>query len=136
VFRLEDQWPDVCSIGYDDSYHAVLITWTRNDNEAFQPMLEAQLRLVVQHDAPVVIVNTLDATGAVNDVNQSWLAESYFPRLSCTGLEVLINVVPRSATAVLVNRRSFRGRELSFAIVEASTLEEAQAMAASYRIPA
>ena len=133
MFRLVDEVPDVCTIGYDDEHAAVVITWTRNDNDAFQPMLELQLRLVVQHDAAVVIVDTIDATGALNDANQTWLANDYFPRLSCTGLAALINVVPRSATAVLVNRRSFRGREVSFAIIEAPSLADAFALAGGYR---
>jgi hypothetical protein len=133
VFRLAEERPGVCTIGYDDAYNAVVITWTRNDNEAFQPMLELQLRLVVEHDAAVVIVDTTDATGALNDTNQTWLATDFFPMLACTGLAALINVLPRSATAVLVNRRSFRGREVPFAIVEATTLDEAYTMATSYR---
>ena len=132
MFRLEDEHPGVCSIGYDDEHNAVIITWARNDNDAFQPMLESQLRLVVLHDATVVIVNTLDATGALNDVNQAWLADDFFPRLSCTGLAALINVVPRSATAVLVNRRSFRSRQVPFAIVEAASLDEALVLAGTY----
>jgi hypothetical protein len=133
VFRLPEERPGLCTIGYDDAYNAVVITWARNDNEAFQPMLELQLRLVVEHDAAVVVVDTTDATGALNDTNQAWLASDFFPRLSCTGLAALINVVPRSATAVLVNRRSFRGRDVPFAIVEASSLAEAYTMATSYR---
>jgi hypothetical protein len=133
VFRLVDERPDVCTIGLDETLNAVIITWARNDNDAFRPMLETQLRLVVQHDAAVLIVDTTEATGALNDANQAWLGTDFFPRLSCTGLAALINVVPRSATAVLVNRRSFRGREVSFAIIEVSTLDEALALAASYR---
>ncbi len=132
MFRLVDEHPDVCTIVYDDALNAVIITWTRNDNDLFRPMLETQLRLVVEHDAAVVIVDTTEATGALNDVNQAWLGDDFFPRLSCTGLAALINVVPRSATAVLVNRRSFRGREVSFAIVETSSLDEALVMATTF----
>jgi hypothetical protein len=133
VFRLAEERPGVCTIGYDDTYNAVVITWARNDNDAFRPMLEMQLRLIVEHDAAVVVVDTTDATGALNDENQAWLASDFFPRLACTGLAALINVVPRSATAVLVNRRSFRGREVSFAIIEAPSLDEAYALASTYR---
>lgn len=133
MFRLAEQRPGVCTIGFDDAYNAVVITWARNDNDSFRPMLELQLQLIVEHDAAVVIVDTTDATGALDDENQAWLASDFFPRLSCTGLAALINVVPRSATAVLVNRRSFRGREASFAIVEASSLDEAYALASAYR---
>jgi hypothetical protein len=133
VFRLVEERPGVCTIGYDDDHNAVVITWTRNDNAAFQPMLELQLRLIVEHNAAVVIVDTIDAKGALDDTNQAWLTSDFFPRLSRTGLAALINVVPRSATAVLVNRRSFRGREVSFAIIEAASLDEAYTMATSYR---
>jgi hypothetical protein len=133
VFRLAEELPGVCRIGYDDAYNAVVITWVRNDNAAFQPMLERQLQLIVEHDAAVVIVDTIDATGALDDANQAWLTTDFFPRLSGTGLAALINVVPRSATAVLVNRRSFRGREVSFAIIEAASLDEAYTTATTYR---
>ena len=132
MFQLVDERPGVCSIGYDDSNEAVVITWLRNDNEAFRPMLEKQLQLIVAHDAKTVIVDTREATGTLNDENQAWLGDNFFPRLSCTGLVALVNVVPRSALAVLVNRRSFRGRDVTFTIAEVSSLDEAHALARDY----
>lgn len=131
MLRLVETRPGVCSVGYDDTCNAVVITWTKNDNDAFQPMLETQLRLVQQHSATAVIVDTSETTGTVNAENMTWLGEDYFPRLSTSGLRTLITVVPRSATTLLVNRRSFRDRDVAFSIVEAQTLAEARALAAS-----
>lgn len=131
MFRLAEQRPGVCSVGYDDARNAVIITWAKNDNDAFQPMLETQLRLVQEHGARVVIVDTSEVTGTVNSVNQAWLTDDFFPRMSSTGLHSMITVVPRSATAVLVNRRSFRDHDLPFAVVETQSLDEALALASS-----
>ena len=131
MFRLAEQCPGVCSVGYDDVRNAVIITWAKNDNDAFQPMLETQLRLVQEHAAAVVIVDTSQVTGTVDSVNQAWLTDDFFPRMSRTGLRRMITVMPRSATAVLVNRRSFRGHDLPFEVVETQSLDEALALASS-----
>ncbi len=131
MLRLAESLPGVCTVGYDDDCNAVIITWARNDNDAFQPMLEAQLRLVTKHGATAVIVDTSDTTGAVNADNLTWLGDDFFPRLSASGLKTLITVVPRSATTVLVNRRSFRDRDVTFSIVEAKSLDEARTLASA-----
>lgn len=131
MLRLVETRPGVCTVGFDDTCHAVVITWTKNDNDAFQPMLETQLRLIQQHSAAAVIVDTSEATGTVNADNMTWLAENYFPRLSASGLKTLITVIPRSATTLLVNRRSFRDRDVAFTIVEVQTLAEAKTLAAA-----
>jgi hypothetical protein len=132
VLIVEDL-PGVCTVGYDPQERAVVMTWLRNDDAAFRPMLEIQLRTITEHQAATVIVDTSTVKGVLSDENQAWLASDFFPRLNKSGLKALISVTPQSAIAALVNRRSFREPVgMSFDIVECGSLAEAKTRAAGY----
>jgi hypothetical protein len=132
LFELVDDLPGVCSIGYDPEVEAVVIRWLVNDDESFRPMLETQLRIVTVRGASTVVVDTLLARGMVDDDNQTWLVEDFFPRLSQTGLKAIITVRPKSAITRIVNARSFQQGDHPFSMLEVSTLEEAMVLAAKY----
>jgi hypothetical protein len=128
-----EERPGVGSVGYDADVLAVVMTWLKNDNDAFQPMLETQLRVVTERRARTVIVDTSQVKGVINDANQDWLVKDFYPRLGAAGLRALISVAPQSAIAALVNRRSFHDPVgLSFEIVECASLHEARAHAARF----
>lgn len=130
---IVEDLPGVCTVSYDPQERAVVMTWLRNDDAAFQPMLEIQLRTITEHKAATVIVDTSRVKGVLSDENQEWLATNFFPRMNKSGLKALISVTPESAIAALVNRRSFRQPVgLSFDIVECASLDEARARAAGY----
>lgn len=130
---IVEELPGVCSVGYDAQVRAVVMTWLKNDDIAFRPMLEVQLRTVIERHAASVIVHTSQAKGVLNDANQDWLVADFFPRLNTSGLPALISVTPQSAIAALVNRRSFREPVgLSFDVVDCGSLEDARARAAGY----
>jgi hypothetical protein len=130
---IVEELPGVCTVTYDPQERAVVMTWLRNDDDAFRPMLEIQLRTITEHHAATVIVDTSTVKGVLSDENQEWLARDFFPRLNKSGLKALISVTPQSAIAALVNRRSFREPVgLSFDIVECGSLAEAKTRAAGY----
>ena len=132
MFKLVAERPGICTLGYDDSVNAVVITWLINDDDVFRPMLEEQLRLVLLHGAASVIVDTAVVKGVLNSANQAWMAKDFFPRMSVSGVRALISVVPESAIALMLNRRSFRDREVGFSMVEVASLAEAMTEAARY----
>jgi hypothetical protein len=130
---IVEELPGVCTVGYDAQVRAVVMTWLKNDDTAFRPMLEIQLRTIAEQHAACVIVDTSQVRGVLNDANQDWLVTDFFPRLNTSGLKALISVTPQSAIAALVNRRSFREPVgLSFDIVECQSLADARARAAGY----
>lgn len=130
---IVEELPGVCTVSYDPQERAVVMTWLKNDDAAFRPMLEIQLRTITEHNAATVIVDTANVKGVLSDENQEWLATDFFPRMNMSGLKALISVTPQSAIAALVNRRSFRQPVgLSFDIVECGSLDEARARAAGY----
>jgi hypothetical protein len=130
---IVEELPGVCTVGYDPQHRAVVMTWLKNDDTAFRPMLEIQLRTIREHQAATVIVDTSKVKGVLSDANQEWLMADFFPRMNKSGLKALISVTPQSAIATLVNRRSFREPVgLSFDMVECGSLDEARARAAGY----
>lgn len=132
MYQLETERPGICALGYDDSVKSVIITWLINDDAVFRAMLEEQLVLIHRHAAATVIVDTSAVRGVLNDENQQWLTDNFFPRLSSSGLAALISVVPKSAIAALTNLRSFRGCDVAFDLVEVASLPAAMTRAAEY----
>jgi hypothetical protein len=130
---LVEERPGIGSVGYDADVQAVVMTWLRNDNDSFQPMLETQLRVVTERGARSVIVDTSQVKGVINDANQDWLVNDFYPRLGAAGLRALVSVIPQSAIAALVNRRSFHEPVgLAFQVVECASLDDARAVARGY----
>jgi hypothetical protein len=132
VFELVRELAGVCSVGYDAEIGAVVVTWLVNDDEAFQPMLETQLQLVTEHHASTVVVDTLHTRGMVDDENQDWLVDDYFPRLADTGLKAIIFVQPKSAITRIVNQRSFQQGDYPFSMIEVASLDDALDLARKY----
>jgi hypothetical protein len=130
MFVLVEDTPGVGSIGYDDELKAVILTWLKNDNDVFRPRLETELQLIEQRSLATLIVDTSDVKGALNEADQQWLADDFFPRLSKTSLQALVSVVPTSPLATLVNQRSFRAADVPFEVLSVPTVGEAYTVAA------
>ena len=130
VYVLVDDTPGIGSIGYDDDLRAVILTWLKNDNDMFRPRLEQQLELINSRGLLTVVVDTSAVRGVLNDANQQWLADDFFPRLSATSLKALVSVVPQSAISALTNHRSFRSAAVPFDLISVDTVDEAHAIAA------
>lgn len=129
MYVLVEDTPGVGSIGYDDELKAVVLTWLKNDNNAFRPRLEAELTLVVDRGLLTVVIDTSQVKGALNEGNQQWLVDDFFPRLAKTQLKALVSVVPQSALSALVNQRSFGSVQGSFEVCSVGTVAEAYAAA-------
>jgi hypothetical protein len=55
---IVEELPGVCTAGYDPQERTVVMTWLKNDDTAFRPMLEIQLRTITERQAATVIVDT------------------------------------------------------------------------------
>lgn len=86
----------------------------------------------VQFGAKVIIVDVVDATGALPQETQDWLASTFFPKVHQFGVKAIITVLPKSALTKLTAKQWMsNGSPFGFEMFDAASLEDAHTLADS-----
>jgi hypothetical protein len=87
---------------YDPTIKSILVTWY--DFSQFgilRPCLEAQVECVREDGAKMIIVDTRQAKGMLEQIDQEWLGTNVFPVYEEYGVKAVITIVPKSSLTLL-----------------------------------
>jgi hypothetical protein len=99
--------PGIVRVVLHEDVRALQTTWVtfHERRDLLRPILDYQLATTSLYQLRFSIVDTSETTGVLDEEQQAWLENDFFPRAAKTGVRALLSVVAKSAVTSLVNKR-------------------------------